>query len=214
MRCALAGHPQDCHTRGGTQGSPRALWVPCSKSGIRTCGNLLPSKRRPVVPEHRGTVGRGQVGETPLILGYAGMLPQIAAVATCAFGIDSDIGPMFAFGYATLILSFLGGIWWGFAMRTAEGSGKDWGQGRIATLAVMPSLFGAGLILLSIAHVIAMHWALVLLGSAVMLTLLVDRRLRDAGHAPEGWMAMRIPLSMGLGALTIVSGILCGVASW
>lgn len=164
--------------------------------------------RDPVAPANRG-----HVGEAPLILGYAGMLPQIAAVATCAFASDSDIGPMFAFGYATLILSFLGGIWWGFAMRTTEsGSDSGWGQGRIAIWAVIPSLFGAALILLSIAHIIAMHWALVLLGSAVIMTLLVDRRLRDGGHAPDGWMAMRVPLSVGLGGLTILSGILCGVA--
>ncbi|GAA0676472.1 hypothetical protein FHT00_002636 [Sphingomonas insulae] len=160
-------------------------------------------------PAHRP----GAVGETPLILGYAGLLPQIAAVATCVFGGSSDIGPMFAFGYATLILSFLGGIWWGFAMRTGDGHAVSWGQGRIASLAVMPSLFSAGLILLSIGHVVAMHWALVLLGSAVITTLLVDRRLRDAGHAPEGWMALRIPLSVGLGGLTILAGVLCGITT-
>ncbi len=150
--------------------------------------------------------GATAVGESPLILGYAGLLPQIAAAATCFFGGDSDIGPMFAFGYATLILSFLGGIWWGFAMMTAEG------QGRIACWAVMPSLFGAGLILLSIAHVLTLNWALVLLGSAVIMTLLIDRRLVDAQIAPEGWLAMRIPLSIGLGALTILCGVICGVS--
>jgi hypothetical protein len=173
------------------------------------------------VPDRAGVHGRGHVGESPLILGYAGLLPQIAAVATCVFGGDSDIGPMFAFGYAIMILSFLGGIWWGFAMRTPEaadtggssGVEPDWGQGRIACWAVTPSLFGAALILLSIAHIIPMHWALILLGSAVIMTLLIDRRLNDAGHTPAGWMAMRIPLSIGLGGLTILSGIMCGVAA-
>ncbi|MGP7794798.1 DUF3429 domain-containing protein [Sphingomonas sp. CLY1604] len=145
--------------------------------------------------------GRGSVGESPLILGYAGLLPQVAATATCLFGGSGDLGPMFAFGYATLILSFLGGIWWGFAMRTSEG------QGRIATWAVLPSLFGAGLILLSIAHILTLSWALVLLGSAVMMTLLIDRRLVERHIAPTGWMALRIPLSVGLGVLTILCGI-------
>lgn len=153
----------------------------------------------------------GSVGESPLILGYAGLLPQIAAVATCFFGGPSDVGPFFAFGYATLILSFLGGIWWGFAMRTTEHAA--WGQGHIASWAVVPSLFGAGLILLSIGHIVAMHWALVLLGSAVIMTLLIDRRLTDGGIAPDGWMALRIPLSIGLGGLTILSGILCGISA-
>lgn len=169
------------------------------------------------MPDRAGVHGRGHVGESPLILGYAGLLPQIAAVATCVFGSDSDIGPMFAFGYAIMILSFLGGIWWGFAMRTPEADDGDvavaWGQGRIACWAVIPSLFGAALILLSVGHIIPMHWALVLLGSAVVTTLLIDRRLSDAGHAPAGWMAMRVPLSVGLGGLTILSGILCGVSA-
>ncbi len=147
--------------------------------------------------------GRGSVGESPLILGYAGLLPQAAASATCVFGGTGDLGPMFAFGYATLILSFLGGIWWGFAMRSAED------QGRIAIWSVLPSLFGAGLILLSIAHILSLAWALVLLGSAVMMTLLIDRRLVERHIAPTGWMAMRIPLSIGLGVLTILCGIVC-----
>ena len=149
---------------------------------------------------------RGSVGESPLILGYAGLFPQIAAVATCVFAADSDVGPMFAFAYAALILSFLGGIWWGFAMR----SGRD--QGRIATMAVLPSLFGALLILLSIAHILPLGLALVLMGSAVIMTLLIDRRLVDAGCAPVGWMALRVPLSIGLGGLTILCGIVCSLS--
>jgi uncharacterized membrane protein len=157
------------------------------------------------MPDSDRRRGAASVGESPLILGYAGLLPQVAAVATCFFGGSSDIGPMFAFGYATLILSFLGGIWWGLAMSAREA------QGRIACWAVIPSLFAAAVILLSIGHVLAMGWALVLLGCAVMLTLLADRRLVEAHVAPDGWMALRVPLSIGLGALTILCGILCGL---
>lgn len=150
---------------------------------------------------------RGSVGESPLILGYAGLFPQIAAVATCFFAADSDVGPMFAFAYAALILSFLGGIRWGFAMRSGQH------QGRIATLAVLPSLFGALLILLSIARILPLGLALVLMGSAVIMTLLIDRRLVDGDIAPAGWMALRVPLSIGLGGLTILCGIICGLAA-
>lgn len=158
-----------------------------------------------VVPDAAAT--SGSVGESPLILGYAGLFPQIAAVATCVFAGDSDIGPMFAFGYAALILSFLGGIWWGFAMRATER------QGHIATLAVLPSLFGTGVILLSIARILPMGWALVLMGSAIVTTLLIDRHLVADHVAPAGWMALRIPLSIGLGALTILCGIVCGLSA-
>lgn len=151
------------------------------------------------VPERSGTVG-----EPPLILGYAGLLPQVTAAATCFFDAGGDLGGMFAFGYAALILSFVGGIWWGFAMNDA---GR---QGRIATCAVLPSLVAALLILLSIVHLLSLAWALVILGAAVMLTLLIDRALVVRGCAPRGWMALRIPLSIGLGSLTILCGILCG----
>jgi hypothetical protein len=150
---------------------------------------------------------RGSVGESPLILGYAGLFPQIAAVATCIFMSDSDVGAMFAFGYSALLLSFLGGIWWGFAMRASQR------QGHIASLAVLPSLFGALVILLSIAHVLTMGWALVLMGSAVIMTLLIDRHLVNDRIAPVGWMTLRIPLSVGLGGLTILCGIICGAAA-
>jgi len=149
----------------------------------------------------------GTVGESAMILGYAGLLPQVAAAATCAFDQTMQTGAMFAFGYATLILSFLGGIWWGFAMLVG---GR---QGGIACFAVAPSIIAAGLILLSVAGVVALPLALVLLGTAVLLTLLVDRRLTTQGITPEGWMALRVPLSVGLGGLTIGIGALCGALS-
>lgn len=139
-----------------------------------------------------------------MILGYAGLLPQVAAAATCAFDQTGTTGAMFAFGYAALILSFLGGIWWGFAMCVR----RD--QGRIACLAVAPSIVAATLILFSVGGIVSLPLALVLLGSAVLLTLLVDRRLTDSGMVPDGWMALRVPLSIGLGGVTILIGALCG----
>ena len=146
----------------------------------------------------------GTVGESAMILGYAGLLPQIAAAATCAFDQTTQTGGVFAFGYAALILSFLGGIWWGFAMCVGRG------QDRTACLSVVPSLVAALLFLLSAANVLSLPWALVLLGSAVLLTLLVDRRLAAEGIVPDGWMALRVPLSLGLGSITILIGALCG----
>ena len=51
-------------------------------------------------------------------------------------------------------------------------------------------------------------WSLVAIGVALMLTLPVDRWLAARGLAPAGWIALRIPLSVGLGLLTIASGVL------
>lgn len=83
-------------------------------------------------------------------------------------------------------------------------------QGEIACLAVAPSIVAAGLILLSVGGVISLALALVLLGVAVLLTLLIDRRLTAQGITPSGWMALRVPLSLGLGSLSIIIGALCG----
>ncbi|WP_232834115.1 MULTISPECIES: DUF3429 domain-containing protein [unclassified Sphingomonas] len=142
-----------------------------------------------------------------MILGYAGLLPQVAAVAITVFDPRLGLGAMFAFGYAALILSFLGGIWWGFAMQAAHGEVEDRGQGRIAGLAVAPPLVASALILLTICRVLPVGWALVLMGVALFLTLRVDRWLATTGVAPKGWLAMRGPLSIGLGLLTIACGL-------
>jgi hypothetical protein len=154
------------------------------------------------MPERHGTVG-----EVPLILGYAGLLPQIAALATCFFESAASVGSRFAFGYGLLILSFIGGIWWGFAMRDPVVRTGAPPQGAVASIAVAPSLLAATLILALIAGAMSLSWGLVALGSIILGTLLVDRRLSGLGVAPAGWMMLRIPLSVGLGTLTILCGI-------
>lgn len=143
------------------------------------------------------------IARTTRLLGFAGLLPQLAAVALVASG----RGELFFFGrvlalvYGIVILSFLGGVWWGFAVRRTEG------QGALAALAVVPSLAGVSL-MIATQFGLPLPQALVLLGSALALTLLVDRRLVSTGEAPAGWMRLRAPLSLGLGGLTILAGIL------
>ena len=79
------------------------------------------------------------------------------------------------------------------------------GQGRLAIVAVMPSLVA---MLLIGALALSKAWALVAIGCAILLTLLIDRHLVVTGEAPAGWMSLRIPLSSGLGLLTILAGLL------
>ena len=140
------------------------------------------------------------VGRTAQVLGYLGILPQLAAVSWVAFG-ESDAGAIAA-AYPLLILSFLGGTWWGLAVR--DGDAGEW-----MIVAVLPSLIAlalAGAILLSGGS----PWAFVAIGCAILLTLPVDRALEGAGLAPRGWMELRIPLSIMLGTLTILCGALLG----
>jgi hypothetical protein len=147
------------------------------------------------------------LGACPRLLGLAGLLPQVAAVLLVwgghgEGGIDKNIahglGQFAALTYAAVILSFLGGIWWGFAVR------RETGQARLAAIAVIPSLVAAATV--GVAFAGAVSWSLVALGSAVLLTLLVDRHLTRTGEATAEWLHFRVPLSVGLGALTILAG--------
>ena len=137
------------------------------------------------------------------LLGFAGLLPQLAAVALVASGRGEFyfFGRVLALVYGIVILSFLGGVWWGFAVR------RIGGQGVLAAVAVLPSLAGVAL-MIAVQFGLPLPRALVLLGVLIALTLLVDRHLAATGEAPAGWMALRIPLSLGLGGLTILAGVL------
>ena len=153
----------------------------------------------------------GQVGATARMLGFAGLLPQIAAVllilagrgdARDGGGMLMFFGYWLALGYGALILSFLGGMWWGFAMRRTAG------QGRLVVAAVVPSLFAGAVLALVAGAAPPFLWPALALGGAILLTLPVDRHLARTGEAPVGWMRLRVPLSLGLGGLTIAAGVL------
>jgi len=145
--------------------------------------------------------GPGTVGSTARALGFAGLLPQVAAVLMVATDLDRRSGEVLALTYGALILSFLGGMWWSFAMR------RSTAQGSLALLAVMPSL-AALAIAMAAGLFISIAAALVALGIAVLLSLVVDRHLVATGEAPEEWMRLRVPLSIGLGSLTLLAGLL------
>lgn len=151
------------------------------------------------------------VGRAARWLGLAGLLPQLIAVGVLGLGqartqlagiLVAQVAMAIALLYAALILSFLGGIWWGFAMaRTTR-------QGSLAACAVVPSLVALGLVAWGFFDGAAVRNALVAMGVAIIATLPVDRHLVRSGDAPTGWMALRIPLSLGLGVLTIIAGVL------
>ncbi len=138
------------------------------------------------------------------MLGFAGLLPQLAVVALLLGG---DVGMRFTalslgYGYAALIFSFLGGVWWGLA---AMGGART--PAWVWVAAVVPSL---------LALATAWPWAtggtwpgpsLIVLGVAIMASLLVDLRLKAIGLTPGGWILLRAPLSIGLGLLTVVAGL-------
>lgn len=139
---------------------------------------------------------------TALLLGYAGLLPPIVAVAVRL--IDPAKGGMMlalALFYSALILSFLGGMWWGAVSARVTGAALTlW-----LAIAVVPTLVAlvAGAVLFASVLSAAAIVAAGLLGS-----LLVDMALVRAGHVPMWWMKLRVPLSVGLAALTLLTGLL------
>nr|WP_137678595.1 DUF3429 domain-containing protein [Parerythrobacter lutipelagi] len=131
-------------------------------------------------------------------LGYAGLLPQLLAVAGALHeGEWRWMAQAAGFAYAALIFSFLGGIWWGQAITSKRP--PKW----VFAISVIPSLIALALFL---PWVMGWNWpgpSLLWLGLLIALSPIVDRRL---GLSAPGFMRLRVHLSIGLGALTIVLG--------
>ena len=142
-----------------------------------------------------------------LALGYAGLLPPLAAIVVWLSGsVPPDapfLGVLLIGGllYGGLILSFLGGMWWGAACAGRQGAAlRPW-----LTLAVMPSLIALAALLAGI-HNPRVGGAS--LSVALAATLLVDQRLLQNGLVPDWWMSLRVPLSLGLAAEMIILGLI------
>ncbi len=144
----------------------------------------------------------------PRLLGLAGLLPQLACLLALWFG-PADwryIALASAWGYAALIFSFLGGLWWGIAA-VCSAQGEE-APGWLWVAAVMPSLIAFATYL---PWIFGWRWpapSLAVLGAGLLASLAVDQRLGTL--APGWWLALRRPLSLGLGAMSL----LIAVAAW
>ena len=131
-------------------------------------------------------------------LGLAGLLPQLLAVLLLT---DAELrwtAIAAGFGYAALIFSFLGGVWWGMAIAT-PGAPK-WAY----AAAVMPSLIGFAAYL---PWIFGWTWPgpqLLVISVALLISPFVDHRLARTIALPEGWLGLRRTLSLGLGSLTAI----------
>lgn len=141
---------------------------------------------------------------TPRLLGFAGLLPQLAAGYVLLEN-NADwrfTASALAYAYAALIFSFLGGLWWGLAA-AAGARAPRW----LWVAAVVPSL---------VALASAWPWAtgqawpgpsMICLGLGLVASLGVDWRLQRIGIAPDWWLSLRVPLSVGLGGITLAIGL-------
>ncbi len=138
-------------------------------------------------------------------LGAAGLLPQVAVVAVL---LSDDLAGRFTalaigYAYAALIFSFLGGLWWGLAAAQPNRA-PTW----VWIASVVPSLIALAT---AWPWTVGLPWpgpSLVVLGIGLIAALGMDTALVRLNLAPPGWMKLRIPLSLGLGALTLVSAFL------
>lgn len=125
-----------------------------------------------------------QPGQLAQRLGYAGLLPFVAG-ALLVWLVRADVHAYAAMAlsvYAALILSFLGGMHWGLAMRQAQPStvALVWG--------VVPSLVAWPAALMPPDAGLALH------GSMFIACYAVDRRLYPA-QGVAGWLTLRFRLS-------------------
>lgn len=99
--------------------------------------------------------------------------------------------------YAAVILSFLGGAWWGL------GSGAEGGVRpplvAVLTVSVLPSLAAWTALLVEPVA------GLTLLGLLFLVVLPGDAWLTRGRMAPVWWPRLRVPLSLGMAALSLVA---------
>ncbi|MCW7537059.1 DUF3429 domain-containing protein [Aquabacterium sp. A7-Y] len=130
-----------------------------------------------------------------LKLGYAGLIPFVLGAAL-VWLVHPEVLHHVAYplaGYAALVLSFLGGIHWGLAMRQSVPSPRLYAWG------VMPSLVAW------VGVVMPPYAGLVVLGAMLVVCYAVDRRVYPRQGA-GAWLVLRF-------RLTAVGSLSCFLAA-
>ena len=130
-------------------------------------------------------------------LGFAGLVPQVALAAVAIAGPPdlANAAVRLALCYAALILSFLGGVWWGLAAQPPKRA-RPW----LWLAAVAPSLIAFACLAAWVIGQAPMP-GLAIIGMALVATLAIDAVLAANGWCARGWLRLRTPLSLGLGGL-------------
>ena len=123
-----------------------------------------------------------------LLLGLAGLIPFIA-FGIYAVAQNDDRAAFGLVAYGAVILAFLGGVHWGFALEEPNRRGE---RARLS-LGVAPSLVGWVGLLLSTALAVNAGLALILAG--FIGTTALERRALQMGLMPPSYMRLRYMLS-------------------
>ena len=156
----------------------------------------------PIAPQRLGatlTSMRRSLPPLALLLGAAGLIP----FAVCGYGAltyDGDRAAAALAAYGAVILAFLGGVHWGFALPEPSGRAE---RARLA-LGVIPSLIGWVALLLVIALNAESGLAMLVAGFIALTT--VEARAAKQGLVPAGYMGLRYGLSAVV--ITVLAGVL------
>ncbi len=129
-----------------------------------------------------------------MLLGVAGLIP----FAVCSLGALTNMPPngeraLFALiAYGAVILSFLGGVHWGFGLDAAGSAPSDVQRVRFG-LGVLPALIGW--VALLVAYLDFSRFALGILVVGYFVTTIFEARGGRRGYVPRGYMGLRWVLS-------------------
>ena len=145
------------------------------------------------------TQSQSSLLQSALMLGLAGLLPQVAACILALTNNDLAMyGLVSGFAYAALIFSFIGGVWWGQALATP--TRHAW----IFVAAICPSLISWIAALLLFSNLKWWPYAIGAVAVGLLLSPLIDLQISKVLVQPRGWMKLRLTLSIGLGSLTLI----------
>ncbi len=141
---------------------------------------------------------RRKIPPAPLVLGLGGLIPFWALALGVIAGGVAGFGPgrlaLALAAYGAIIVSFLGGIRWGFAVREGDG-------GLQYAISVVPSLLAWATL------AAPAQWRLALLGILALVMWPADQALVRAGIAPAWFGRLRMILSLGAGAALLVGAL-------
>ena len=146
------------------------------------------STSQPAAPGGPGERPAQRVPAAAAVLGAAGLLPFLAGAAGAWLLHEPRLGAVLELlaAYAAVILSFMGAIHWGLAMRGAPRAG------RAMTLSVLPAL------LAWFALSIPPPGGLVVMAAGFAGVYWMDARAIAAGVAPAWYRRLRIPLTLAV----------------
>ena len=137
-------------------------------------------------------LGDSKIPVSALVLGAGGLIPFVALPIWQIFAIDEAVREraLMAFiFYAAAILSFLGGIGWGIAMRERDPMQRGLSFG----VSVVPSLVAWAAALINVQH---LAFTLGILAVAFVVQVVWDVTLSSSGRAPKWFGSLRIGLTL------------------